>query len=398
MSTLSVQLRAAVTVNVPTPIPIAVLNSALLSTLQLVTGTRIIVRYRYRKLAVWVRDLREVPPQTPPSGSPADQTIWLSRRACDLLRVAPGDQITIEVCTRRSLRVAPARADDLPRANEVDVAPEIVAEFGTNVAIAYSKYGSVPIILRRRDMAANVIRMSMLTRSLIGVKPQENVEIGVFQSERLFFADHYSVRRRGPRVARRALAVLDYGVRFLLQVVEAVLKLVMGAPALLTRTVEAEIGDDTNRVVRVAPETLRLLGIQAGDAVYLEWGESRVIAVAHEKLATSKRGDYHGVTADDWGSDPADDAVPDHLVVGIAAEMRNELRIPRRTIINVRRRVTGILLQRVNELTIPIGGLLFAALALEKISVLAAAVGAVIVTVMAMVPVKHRVAPRGRWP
>jgi len=392
-------MRAAVAVGVRTPIPVVILDVPILESLQLTTGTRILIRYRRRRLAVWVRELADHP-QKPAEGLTTHDMIWLSKRARVLLRVPDeGADVFIDVRARMQLEIVPALQHDLPRANEVDVAESVVKDLGTRRAIAESNYGTVPVFLRPREMRdKNRIRMSMLTRTLLRVKLGERIAISAFQRERLFLADRTRRRSAVMNNILRVVAAVKLTMRMLIYGVERLLRLVLHAPVLSMRTVEAEIGDDTNRVVRVAPETLRLLGIQPGDEVFLEWGDSRVLAVALEKVATSMPGVFEGATEDDWGTDPVADSVPDHLVVGVSAVMRGELRIPRRTIVNVRRRVLSIFAQRVNELTIPIGGLIFAALALDKITSLQAAVGAVIVTIMAMAPVKYRAAPRGRWP
>lgn len=393
------RLRASVAAGLRTPIPIAILDVPILEPLQLKTGTRILIRYRRRKLAVWVCELTNYP-QTPPEGLATHDVIWLSKRSRALLRVPDdGADVFIDVGARIQLEIAPALQHDLPRANEVDVAASVVKDLGTSRAIAESNYGTVPIVLRPRDMRdKEMIRMSMLTRTLLRVELGEKIGISAFQRERLFLTDR--IRGRGTAMINmlRVVAAFKRAMRTAIFGVELLLRIFLHAPVLSMRTVEAEIGDDTNRVVRVAPETLRLLGIRPGDEVILEWGDSRVLAVALEKLTTSMPGVFEGATEDDWGTDPLADSVPDHLVIGVSAVMRGELRIPRRTIVNVRRRVLSVFAQRVNELTIPIGGLIFAALALDKITALQAAIGAVIVTVLAMAPVKHRAAPRGRWP
>lgn len=378
----------------------AVLDRTILTSLGLRTGTRTILRRGARKLAVWVLDAADIATAQPvPEGLAAHDVIWLSKRARDLLLVPRnGADVILDARPHRELRVKPALVDDLPKANEVHVSRDVIADLGTDRAIAYSKCGSIPIRLRAREMNAGAIRMTMLMRSLMDVRRGDTIEIGPLQRERLFFDDRGAACTAAWKYWRRAVAAARWAGRLVFLAWESLLRLLLHAPVLAMRTVEAEIGDDTNRIVRIAPETLRVLGVQPGDEVILEWLGTRVVAVAHEKIRDAPVGLHRGVTADDWGSDPQADAIPEHLVIGVAAEMRGEMRIPRRTIVSVRRRVSSLFAQRLNELTVPIGGLLFAALALDKISVTAAAVGAVIVTVMAMAPARHRVAPRGRWP
>ena len=51
-----------------------------------------------------------------------------------------------------------------------------------------------------------------------------------------------------------------------------------------------------------------------------------------------------------------------------------------------------------NELTLPLGGLLLAAVAIKDFPLTYVAIGTVVITIFAMLPARHRVPPRGRWP
>lgn len=164
--------------------------------------------------------------------------------------------------------------------------------------------------------------------------------------------------------------------------------------SMLTRTLaDVPSTDDPHlEIAKLQPESLRWLDRLRGRTSF---GGFLGFVVA---VLSCFPADTQAATVDTWGSEAAASAVMQHLVVGLAAEMRGELRIPRRTVVTVRRRVLSLFAQRINELTVPVGGLLLAALTIQGLSRTFVAVGIVIVTILAMLPARYRIPPRGRWP
>jgi antitoxin component of MazEF toxin-antitoxin module len=326
--------------------------------------------------------------------------VWLSKRARDLLRIA-GDadpQVEIAKGDATTVAVLPAIVDDLPEANEVDMCGADAKRLG-RWALAYGKgMISMPMRIRVRRVPAGQARMSMLTRTLAAVSTgDDQLDVAPLQAERLNWIDRLRGRTSVQGIAGASVAIAYCALRWLLWMTECLLRMLFHAPQLAMRTQEAQLGDDTNRVIRIPAETFSVLGIKEGDEVFVQWANRRVIAVAHLAF-NSVPGGTRAATVDTWATEIDAETAARHLVVGIAAEMRGELRIPRRTVVTVRRRVLSLFVQRINELTVPVGGLLLAALTIQGLSHMFVIVGIIIVTILAMLPARYRVPPRGRWP
>jgi hypothetical protein len=263
----------------------------------------------------------------------------------------------------------------------------------------------MPVRIRPAPVDAGTIRLSLLTRSLVAFAAPSKHTIQL--SELMDEEPTPLVRlRQRPEAApalrwvaelaavllRRAVAWMERGCRVFLI-----------APMLAVRTTEALIGDDTNRVVRVAPELFPLLGIQPGDHVIVQWGARGTLAIALQMPASEPVRDVpQEVDRDAPLTSPAgpvfDDALVRHLTIGVAAEMRSNLGIPRRTVVTIRRRVVPLIFRRINELTIPVGGLLLAAATIKGVSSRHVVVGLVAIVILAMLPARHKGPPAGRWP
>jgi hypothetical protein len=381
------------------PIAVAVLSEARMHAMKLTSGMRTMVRNGPIVVAVWITSLTDAPQPTPAGGRDANDVIWLSKRARDLLLVGDLTEPQVEVSAGDAVSVAvlPAVVDDFPEANEIDMAGDAARQFG-RWALAYGKgMISMPVRIRARRVPTGNVRMSMLTRTLAGVSASDDqkLDIAPLEPEHLKWTDRLRGRTSLQGVIGVSIATAYCVARWIPWAAEVILRLLFHSPQLAMRTVEAQLGDDTNRVIRIPPETFSVLGIKEGDEVFVEWADRRVIAVAHQAF-NANPADARAATVDTWGTELELSAR--HLIVGIAAEMRGELRIPRRTVITVRRRVLSIFVQRINELTVPVGGLLLAALTIQGLSRVFVAVGVVVVTILAMLPARYRVPPRGRWP
>lgn len=390
------ELRAMAAVNARAAVPLAVVSSSTMQALELQSGMRAIVFFRSRRVAVWICSMEEAPQQVP-AGSSDAEIVWLSRRARRLLNISEGDRPLVELHTPASavFHVRPELVDDLPAANEVALSSRDARNYGP-WAIAYGGTVGVPVRVRTRRVESGRVRMSMLTRTLALHDDAQRVRLARLDRERLDWRDALRGRTRFDGIAGTVVAAIAYAFRGVAWGIELLFRRLFHAPALAMATVEAQLGDDTNRVVRIAPETLSVLGIKAGDDVLIEWADRRVVAVAHESAERVDRS-VAIATLDTWGREH-DARLAKHLTIGIAAEMRGELRIPRRTVVTVRRRVTTIFMRRLNELTVPIGGLFLAAIAIKDFPLAIVGIGAIFITVFAMLPARYRVPPRGRWP
>lgn len=396
----ALRLYAAVADDARAPIPVAIITPRTMQELRIDSGMRVIaVRGRLR-VAVWIRSTEEVPQKARPDRD-RDEMVWLSRRALALLHVEDEEAPLVELQAPDvvSFAIGPALVDDLPRASEVDVARDQLRRFGA-WALAYSGGISIPIRLRARPRVPDgMLRLSRLTRTLARVDDdQPRLRISPFERERLHWRDDLRGRTSLSGWAGVLVASLRRTLRYGAWLVEFVLRILFQAPALPMTTVEAQLGDDSNRVVRIPAETFDILGIKPGDDLFIEWADRRVIAVAHTSFDAAANDPPAPATVDTWGTETPVSPAARHLIIGLGAEMRGELRIPRRTIVTVRRRVTSIFARRMNELTLPVGGLLLAAVAIKDFPLWGVVLGTVAVTILAMLPARYRVPPRGRWP
>ncbi|HEX7155231.1 MAG TPA: hypothetical protein VF618_27425 [Thermoanaerobaculia bacterium] len=382
------------------PIPVAVMTPRALEVLEAASGMRLMVERDGLRVGVWVSSTDDLP-QKVPEGRRRDDMVWLSRRARVLLHVDDeiGCLVDVHAPEGESFAVRPALVDDLPRVSEVDIAAGEVRRFG-RWALAYSGGISIPLRLRARRTLTGEARFSRLMRTLARIDGDKHPRIRLtrYLPEKLHWRDELCGRTSLTGWGGVVVAFLRRLSRFAGWLAEIVLRRLFEAPPLAMATIEAQLGDDTNRVVRIPAEIFDILGIKAGDDVFVEWADQRVIAVAHQSFDDDERDTIAPATVDTWGMEREVSASARHLVIGVGAQLRGELRIPRRTIVNVRRRVTGIFLRRMNELTVPVGGLLLAAAAIKDFPVVYVVVGTVIVTILAMLPARYRVPPRGRWP
>jgi hypothetical protein len=379
------------------PIPVAVLAPETMAILGLESGMRAIAVNGPIRVGVWICSTNEAPQKRADAEASRGDVVWLSKRARNLLHLEEG-MVELLVEEFETFAVFPALVDQLPRDDEADVAAADARRLGPWLLV-HNGGVTIPIRVRPRRNETGTLRMSRLTRVLAGLREERpSVRLSRFQDEKLLWSDALSGITRIPGWSGTVAALLLRPLRKIAWVTELLLRALFHAPALAMATVEARLGDDTNRIIRIPSETFSLLGIAPGDDVLIEWAGRRVMAVAHES-GESIAGDHASVpTVDTWGSDKVVPSEARHLIIGIGAEMRGELRIPRRTVVTVRRRVTSIFVDRINELTVPVGGLLLAAVAIQNFPIVYVIAGTVVVTILAMLPARYRVPPRGRWP
>jgi hypothetical protein len=164
---------------------------------------------------------------------------------------------------------------------------------------------------------------------------------------------------------------------------------VLRAPGVVLRTTEATPGEDQALTVRIAAELFPLLGTSPGKQVYVEWGPgNRAIATA---LATR---------------DETIDDLPDFQIVGdrlshatslpafaqirIGAATRATLGIPRIAVITIRRRVVPLIIGRLNELIVPVTGLLIGIAAKVHFRAWAVIAGVLIILFLLLAPLRLR--------
>ena len=171
---------------------------------------------------------------------------------------------------------------------------------------------------------------------------------------------------------------------------------VLRAPDVALRTVEAPPGEDQALTVRLPTDLFPLLGTEPGQHVYIEWGpRNRAIATA---LAASE--DQNGLPPMQIVGDRlvlAPD-VPSYAEIRVGAGTRAALGIPRLTVVTVRRRVTPLIVDRLNQLIVPVTGLFLGIAADVHVSLWLLALGALIIGMLLLAPLRARRPSPGRVP
>jgi hypothetical protein len=336
--------------------------------------------------------------------------IWLTKRARIPLGMGDSGAVIVRATIPETvhLGVAVALVDDLPKSYEVDVSAAVKRRIARRGAWGLLIYDEIPmpVRLRVRKIDATKIRVSFPTRALIYPASNLNSEIDEILhlssiiDDRLPFRVALKIRHPSIGIPGFLVGLPRKLIHHMGQFFELLLRPILLAPIVVTRTTEALIGEDTYQVVRLNAQIFPLLGIKPGDQVIVSWASRQVVATALEfvepgtdaKVSTNlQRTDLHHTGT--RGS------IAPHLAIAITAPMRAALRIPRHTVVNVRRRLTPLILGRINELTIPVGGLLLAALALPGvIRKWGIAISIAIVIALALISARYRLPPPGRWP
>jgi hypothetical protein len=378
--------------------------------------TLVELRYGGRSVLAWLQSTSDYPGADWTAPSRADCELWLSRRAREALGVQREEvpTVTLRLPARARLEYGSARIDDLPRGAEVDVARPVLQHLAGRDGYALLVAGGrcMPVRLRERPIEPQQIRLSMLARSLLrlrpraapegagdevpGAPPERKVLLCALPIEGALWSE--MLRRQGGRRGGRAVQAARWCVRSAMFGLERVLQPVLGAPCFAFRTTEALIGDDVLPVVRLPPASFPLIGIRPGDQVVLTWARRAAVAIALEQVPLSQE------TTEELrrqqmvdlrtGRRPRDE---DHITVEVAASMRHVLGIPRETVVQVHRRLWPQVAVRLNALLLPTGGLLLAAAAIQGFKPLWTWLGMAAIVAAEVLHLRLPVPPRGRW-
>lgn len=374
-------------------VPTALINPAHLPTELPLGGLQVRLGRGERRSVAWILGSEAVPIS---DGRPVVQ---LSFRARESIDAKIGDEIEIYIPPIRNLRVAPARIDDLPHDDVVQLSPAVARELGAEHDWALAIADGLPFPVRfavRRRVADSEVRLSLQTRVLLGVERGGSIVLAPFAG-----VTGRQNRRRAesdvPLSLRIGRACRELVWNQLIRLLDALGRVALVAPAVSLRTVPAQLGDDTRAVIRLDEDLFAILGLAKGEQVFLNWGRRVAVGVA---LPWSRNGnrDQDAAKAQevDLHWQPRGDRLPRSLIVGVSAEVRSDLGMPRFSTVSVRRRVLPLVVRRVNDLTIPVGGLLLAGYTIKGVSPLTILVGCVIVTLLALLPLRHARRPRGR--
>lgn len=175
-------------------------------------------------------------------------------------------------------------------------------------------------------------------------------------------------------------------------------EIAIGAPPIALRSTEGLVGDDGKDVVRVDPTALDYLGCASGDSVIVSWARkshrARVLLhtdVTRERMHAQFAETTGSQSRESWGDIEARREIPHHLQAWLSSSVRHQLDIPPDSIVRLRRSTTRTLAKHSALLSLPLAGLVLAALAVPDIGVFAlAAVPPVVLLALAQIRMPHR--------
>jgi hypothetical protein len=386
--------------NLRSPKPVGAVHPDVLKRFDIFPESQVLLEAKTRSAIVWIHSNTDVPLLGNDNIS-----VGLSKRTIKLMEVKDGDEIDLLIPEFKKLLCQPALIDDLPVENEVFVSP-VIRKLVTNShgwALLTANGLDIPVRPRVRNMNDDIIRMSILMRVFLQVGIQ--TENGMVQLSRIPDKENLPLEIR---LKRNSIIARKYGVfvyfcnlplRIIQQMIEWVLRPLLLAPKILLETSEAPIGDDYRHIVRMPISIFPLLGISAGDQIILNWAGRQVIAIA---LVLSEADQTHHIDKSIQGVDlyleHQIEKIPNHLKMKVSASIRSELGIPRYSVLSVRRRLFTIVTKKINQLILPIGGLVLMGLAVPTLPKSILFIGLLLVVFFSFLPDRYQVPPTGRWP
>ena len=347
-------------------------------------------------------------------------TIALTNRAQARLGIASqGEEISLEMPEQFAVRARTPPAMDLPSGASIHVSPDLFRKFKRRHQLA--RYGLLtsdkgivaPVRLNKRKIGDNNVLAPMFLRILCEITEGSIVQLSTFPKLAM---PQYRARltarvfRRPPREtwkknAGMLLGLMLMGVRLIDFTFELVLRLTLRSQPLAFRVVQANPGDDDLKdTIRLHPSAFAALALSPGGQVILNWAGHRMTARVLEDPSptdTVAAASPHvlssaGLHLDVPGILP--DGFPAYLVVKMPAFLRQSLNIPPSTIIELRRRLRPAVVAHLNQLTVPVAGLILAAAAFPEIRGWPLIGGAVAALILGLAPLRMPRPPRGRWP
>jgi hypothetical protein len=387
--------------DIKSAVPCGAVEPTILASWGLKQGSQLLIEHNERAVAIWMHGDNRVPKQ-----EKGVLVIWLTKRARTALGIGDSGSVVVNATIPKTVQLTAdvALVDDLPKSYEVDVSAAVRRRITTRSGWGLLTYDEIPmpVRLRQRKIDSSKIRISFPTRALIYPASDlkgEILQLSSVLEDRLPFLVRLRTRHPYRGILGLLVGLSKRLIHHIGQLFELILRPILLAPIVVTRTTEALIGEDTYPVVRINSQIFPLIGIKPGDQVIVSWASRQVVATALESVemntdpkvsTTLQRTDLHHTGTRT--------CIAPHLAIGITAPMRAFLGIPRHTVVNVRRRLTPLILGRINELTIPVGGLLLAALALPGVPRWGISVSILIVIGLALISERYRLPPTGRWP
>jgi GntR family transcriptional regulator len=345
--------------------------------------------------------------------------IGITARVQERLGITPQDEkISVELPEMFTVRVRTPPALDLPAGASIHVSPELFKTFRTNnhsrtyALLTSDQKISAPVRIKKRPIEDKIVLAAMFVRILCGITDGSPVQLSTLPA--VSYSQYASwliarVFRRPPKntwqrkigiilgLILKSLRLIDFSL-------ELILRAALRSQPLAFRIMQANPGDDDLRdTVRLHPGAFAALAINPGGQVILNWAGQRITARVLEDpnpIDTPAASSPHVLQSAglhlDTGLLP--EGFPAHLVVRVPASLRQSLNIPPTTIIEVRRRLRPAVVSQLNQLTIPVAGLILAAAAFPPVRGWPLLAGSIAALVLGLAPLRMPRTPRGHWP
>jgi hypothetical protein len=343
--------------------------------------------------------------------------IGLNPRGQRRLKVATdGPPVSVELPQRFSVRVRTPPAMDLPPGASIHVGPELFGALRRHkwsrvyALLTTGERVSLPVRLYQRSIGSEYVLAPLSLRTLCGITESSKIQLAKLPwftpwERRSRLTGRVFKRQPDRRWARETgliLGIVIICIRIVDVVVEQLMRVALRSPPLSFRVIQANPGDDDLRdTIRLHPVAFAALALKPGGQVILNWAGQRMAVRALEDQSPVDTPVSTAVLQSiglrlDTGLLPED--FPAHLVIRIPAPIRTALNIPPSTVIQVRRRLRPAVVSQLNQLTIPVAGLVVAAAAIPAVRGWPLVVGSIAAVVLGLAPLRSPRPPRGHWP
>ncbi len=368
-----------------------------------------IVSPRHARTRIWLHidDANRVP-----SG-----TLAITARIQKSLHLeTPRSAVLLQVPTRSRLRVRTPPALDLPTGAAVHISKAAYRAILTGPHVrrhALLTTGDgvvIPVRLHKRDIDNSTIFVPLSLRTLGGFATGSEVQLTAipktpFREKFDAAANRVLSRRARSRFIKVIAIMLGYlllALRFLDIFSELVLRAAFRSQSLTFRVIQAHPGDDDLQdTIRLHPSAFGALALRPGGQVLLHWGGQRMAVRALEDQKPFD-GEFSSHVMRSVGlhldSTPLSTDFPANLIARIPAPVRCTLNIPPNTVIEMRRKLRPALVSQLNQLAVPVAGLVATAAALPEVRGWPLLLGGILALVFGLAPLRMPRPPRGPWP
>jgi hypothetical protein len=345
-------------------------------------------------------------------------TIAITRRHQSVLGISSAEpKLLLQVPNRVVKAIRPPTAADLPAGASLYVSQATYDSLRRkNDRKAYAvmttdKRVVAGVRLYKRDISGDFFLVSMFMRTMVGTPDRSTIQLSAMpeispssvSTQLIERAFRFPVAQQWKRIAGVPLGTIVLAVRWIDYFVEFLLRLALRSQTLTFRVAQANPGDDDLQdTIRIHPTAFPALGLRPGDQVIVNWAGSRTTARVLEDpnpVDTQESSSPLILSAVGLHLDGLlPEGFPAHLVAKVPAPMRTALGIPPSTLIDIRRRIRPAVLGQLNQLTIPVAGLILAAAAFPSVRGWPLVAGAIAAVMLGLAPLRRPRPPRGRWP